>query len=269
MAISELHSYVAFWTIDCALFRSVEWFLREFPHDSSLRIVADAVENRGIQLPEEPLLCHSVDQKNWTDESDLTFFGREIDRIVIRQSQRRVDFRWVTLSEKRRWRRFPKNSFKLHSHFVDEILRAHIHRAPFALTNLFVGMETVEIDAEQEVGAVLRNNGDVLLLPSCGQATTFIANIFEEAEVNNKPENLVKSLFVARLVITLLDKPERANITREELNENLHENKMLGEMIGERVTRIDQLFNVDELYDIFHQSNWSSFDSSVWERRNN
>ena len=58
VAISELHSHDAFWTIDCALFRSVEWFLREFPQDSSLRAVADAVANRVIELPQS--LCSAI-----------------------------------------------------------------------------------------------------------------------------------------------------------------------------------------------------------------
>ncbi len=262
MAISDLHSHSVFWTIDCALFRSVEWFLREFPRDSSLRAVADAVANRAIELPSEPLLCHSVAARG---ASDLALVDREIDRVVIRQSQRRVDFRWVAAAEEPRWTRFPVAVFRA---FPDaRELVGHRRHGHHGVDFPMVARHSVEVDAEQQVGAVIRSNGELLVLPSCGGVADYLLERYAELEAEESVPNIMRCAYTSALFARFWGRSEPPDVGREEIVDWLERERLRQRIADPSGLRISELFEIDELMEIIRGACWMVFDPSVWERR--
>jgi hypothetical protein len=88
-----------FWTIDCALFRSMERLLREVPESVSVRALTKTL-SQSIALPNGVLLSH------WDlhdSVSALIFARREVGEICIDERQRRTDLKWIAQADNPRW----------------------------------------------------------------------------------------------------------------------------------------------------------------------
>jgi hypothetical protein len=88
-----------FWTVDCALFRSIEWLLREVPERVSVRALTKTL-SQSIELPTGVLLSH------WDLHdtlSNLIYAKREVGEIRIDERQRRTDLKWIVRLDNPRW----------------------------------------------------------------------------------------------------------------------------------------------------------------------
>jgi len=114
-----------FWTLDCALFRSMEHLLREVPENVSVRTLAKNL-SRSINLPGGLLVSH------WDLHDvlgDLIFAKREVGEIHIDERQRRTDLKWMLQGDNPRWVR-PLSDWPPASNNVYRILN---RRAPYYL----------------------------------------------------------------------------------------------------------------------------------------
>lgn len=101
----SLNKEEVFWTIEGPSFRSAEYLIREIPGRASLSALASLFHAQNLELPDEIVLCDA----NPLDKIDaLAFVDREVDRLLINRSLRRIDFQWSTTSEPSRWRTFPQ-----------------------------------------------------------------------------------------------------------------------------------------------------------------
>jgi molecular chaperone HtpG len=88
-----------FWTIDCALFGSMERLLREVPESASVRSLSKTL-SQSIDLPTGVLLPH-WDLHDFL--SNLIFAKREVGEIRIDERQRRTDLKWIAQTDNPRW----------------------------------------------------------------------------------------------------------------------------------------------------------------------
>ena len=90
--LRQLTARSNFWTIDCSLFSSAEWLLREVKSGNSLAALIQGLGTTEIQFPDEPLYCMSNQEETplWL----LAFENKEVDIIDIQREQKRVDIRW-------------------------------------------------------------------------------------------------------------------------------------------------------------------------------
>jgi hypothetical protein len=240
----------------------MELFLREFPVDTSLRAVADAVADQALKLPAEPLLCSSGGAGG-AGLSGLVLRGREVDRVVIRQSRRRADYRWVARTEDRRWIRLPEPARRL-ARETDEGIRFGASRGA---ASLLVATGPLEVEAEDAVGAVARSDGAVLLLPTSGSAAEYVRTVYEEAETDAGLESSIRALLVTRLVMRLLGTSERREVPAETLRAWLYEEgHSRRRPLGGR-PRVEDLLDIGEFSAMIDATNWRLFDPAVWERR--
>lgn len=258
-SIDDLHGHSAFWTTDCALFRSVEWLLRECPVNSSLSIVANAMEYQEIELPKEPLLCSL---KSMSRVDQLIHGGREVDCIVTRQRQRRADLRWVAIGDNPRWQTMPESARKLDR----ERDESHNRRRARGST-LFVPVGAVETRLEDEVGSVILPNRDVLLLPDAGSAVDFLTTLFKQADAGEDPKSAVRCLLGSDLIRSLLGR--RRGLLPVESKEDIR--RWLGAKDSSWLDflhqgRANELLDVEELFEMIGNTNWKAFDPSVWVR---
>ena len=262
--ISDLHSHRAFWTVDCALIRSVEWLLREFPGESSLRAVFDALGHKGIDLPKDPLLCGVAKLCAKAGVSELVLGGREVDRIVIRQSKRRADFRWVRARSDRRWKEVPIYLRRLYK----RASRRRVYmRSDSGPPSLIIASHGVEVEKEDEVGAVKQATGKVLLLPDAGRAVSFLINLFAEVEAKKTTASAVRAFLTLELVWRLLHSKGNVNPSPEELTRWVEQE---GSSLPDRIKlqeSIVEFMDIEELQHIVQDTNWRLFDPAAWERR--
>lgn len=266
ISISELHSYDAFWTIESALFRSMEWFLREFPQDSSLRTVANAVKTEAIDLPSEPLLCHSVPTWGVHGRYDLALSGREIDKVIIRQGERRIDMRWVGIGAEKRWQQMPVAVLRTMRDSTESYNLLSLSSRHREISNVLIARGEVEVDTQEEVGAVVRSNNDVLLLPTCGPAADFLCQAYEQVELAPTTARILKSVVATSVVLRYFRRSGREEVTRTDLVRWLEHPQFAGVFRIYDNYRLTDFLNIDELVDIFGQTNWTMFDPAVWER---
>jgi molecular chaperone HtpG len=88
MAVSDLSGEKEFWTIDCALFSFAEQLIREAATSVAVGQIISALEVPDAEYPEALIVCGA-------DPNDTigryAFGGREVDRIYLHRSQRRLD----------------------------------------------------------------------------------------------------------------------------------------------------------------------------------
>ena len=88
-----------FWTVDCALFRSMERLLREVPESVSVRALTKTL-SQSIGLPTGVLLSR------WDLHdalNNLIFAKREVGEICIDEKQRRTDLKWIVQVDNPSW----------------------------------------------------------------------------------------------------------------------------------------------------------------------
>jgi hypothetical protein len=88
-----------FWTVDCALFRSMERLLREVPESVSVRALTKTL-SQSIGLPTGVLLSR------WDLHdalNNLIFAKREVGEICIDEKQRRTDLKWIVQVDHPSW----------------------------------------------------------------------------------------------------------------------------------------------------------------------
>lgn len=103
VSCSTLRKEERFWTIDCPLFTSAEYLIRETSANVSIRSVVKAL-GADIQLPAECLLCGTTQYSHF---HSAAFRGREISKIVVLREQRRLDVMWQDKATPARWLTLP------------------------------------------------------------------------------------------------------------------------------------------------------------------
>jgi molecular chaperone HtpG len=100
----ELCSTKEFWTIDCGLLSSAESLIREVASAASLSGLVNALSVNDFKFPDAPVVCGASHASQLLAS---VFARKEVDRIFVNPTQRRVDLRWVDKGEPSRWSRLP------------------------------------------------------------------------------------------------------------------------------------------------------------------
>ncbi|MGD0638852.1 MAG: ATP-binding protein, partial [Nitrososphaerales archaeon] len=100
LSAHQLSKRAFFWTVDSAFFESAEKLIREVPTATAISKLSGGLGAGAFQMPQGPYLAapprHRIGQQ-------LIFGQSEVDGIVIRRDQRRLDMRWAKKSNPPRW----------------------------------------------------------------------------------------------------------------------------------------------------------------------
>jgi len=151
-----LRAKESFWTVDGAFFKSAEELFREVRSERSLGALINALGVGGLELPDGPILCLPTFGRS---AFGIAFDNREVDRISVSKSQRRVDLRWRP--SQARWVDC--------SAFMDDRGR---NRA-------FLAREPVEVVGLDDEGAIVTRG--IYLLLSTDPITTLLIELHESA----------------------------------------------------------------------------------------
>lgn len=257
-SVDQLHASPAFWTVDCALCRSVECLLREIPTESSLLSVTTALTSQGIGLPAEQILCTSFVAGE--ELESLVFADREVDRMVIRQQQRRVDLRWAAVTEPPRW--FSP------SITIDRLMlpfsRAYLpfRRSRMSGRNWLIGVDGIDIQSEEQVTAVL-SHGNVFIMPDSALAKYF-RQLFKRVEKEQSPEQLFPCFAIIEIASILFNSPQTIENVPELLDFVERELNSTGLKFKHS---LKEIIDVQELLKIIGETRWVLFDPSAWQRK--
>ena len=263
-SIINLHKKPGFWTVESSLFRSMEWLLREIPSESSFKSLAAAISEDGMDLPDEHIVC-SV--PGFGILHNLIFSKYEVGEIVLRQSERRVDLRWMPESNPPRWYEINRSSYD----GVPWLLfKSH------APTHWRIATMDVSVDTEQVVTAI-RSNGINFILPN-PILTPYLENLIKRAN-NTKSQIEVSRLRAVIAVLSSILESNKNTIQNPEktVRDVLHISDLRrvlvadygGEFfnISDGDSSIFDQSEMSKLCEIISEIRWVLFDSYTWERR--
>lgn len=99
---SELCEAPAFWTIEAALFDSLNSMLKEIPGTTSVSSLASIFSEDAFVLPDDaPVLTNLL---IGDDVESQALSNKEVGEIVIDQARRRLDLKWVPLESTPKWK---------------------------------------------------------------------------------------------------------------------------------------------------------------------
>lgn len=98
-----------FITIDSALFKSAELFIREIAGKASLSNLIENIHPENVDIPPYPMIC-GIDMSDKLDE--YIFENKEVSKIDVYPEQRRVDLIWAEESNPPRWQKVPLELYK-------------------------------------------------------------------------------------------------------------------------------------------------------------
>ena len=130
-----------------------------------------------------------------------------------------------------------------------------------------VALESVEIDTEEQIGAVVRSNGETLILPSCGAAAEHLLVRYNEVEAENSPESIMRCIYYTTMFSMFLGRSDQPDVSREELVEWFERQRFSTRLSVLSRSRVTDLLDVDELLGVIRETRWTVFDPAVWEHR--
>lgn len=172
--LRKLSTYPYFWLIDCPLLDSAEWLLREVPSSNSLTALLQGLGATEFRLPSEPIYREvGLSSEVNNTISEIAFAYREIDKIVIRREQRRVDLRWTRKSDPSRWL---TNDIEEYSAEEQRIIRDLGEEISFIRSRprLLVGVHDIEVEGMEGDNCIQLENE--VYVPCRTQLADYIVN---------------------------------------------------------------------------------------------
>jgi molecular chaperone HtpG len=154
---AQLAQHPSFWTVDSAFFSSAEALIKEIPSPVAITSLAESLGAESLKLPPGPYV--SVQSRQHVQR--LVFRSREVDQIVIRREQRRIDLRWVREEEAPRWREGTPKSDEARRFMrgVSEDWTQSVTSSPIYIAN-------AQIECQGRQGEIaLRSIGRTFILP--------------------------------------------------------------------------------------------------------
>lgn len=241
-----------FWTIDSELFRNAEAFIREAPGITSLSTILKAVDKSQVDLP-QPILCGS----NFRDSSllnTIAFTGKEVDKIVLHRSERRVDLRWSPISTPERWVRSDSpDSDRNDAWYALQYSRSR---------DLWIGRGSIEVEGlENEVA--IRAFGSTYLPPTTRLAQLLLKYLSPD---RMRATEGFEAGFLLEWVSSALEGPWQG------VRAEYFESKRLQSDFDTRWTVMGRSqnakpdFDFETVCDVLNESFGKVFDATVWVR---
>lgn len=234
----------SFWTVDGEFFRSAEALFREVGGDGSLSALIEALNAKGLALPDGPVVCLPAFGRS---ALSILFDEREVDEVVVKKAQRRVDLRWTSSGD--RWidcsDRLEDNNNNL-----------------FGSKKVFLGRRAVAFSGLEDE-EVVQTRGIFLFLEG-SPLTRYLVALHGEAM--SAPGDLLRFLFgrVLNAAIQGFSRQGDGRLFRRDLNDRTGL-ELLGFHPSQREV-VDQ-FDVNRMCGAFNACSWKAFDPWAWDRR--
>jgi molecular chaperone HtpG len=244
------------WTIDCGLLSSAESLIREVASAASLSGLVNALNVADFKFPDAPVVCGA------THNSEIlhsVFARKEVDRILVNPTQRRVDLRWVDKTKPSRWAALPLEQYRLASHLLSESRkRIGTGRGEMPLVPAD-GVEATVPDKEIAVRAF----GALYLTPGTDVAN-FARRCIDAVVVEPSNDNLMVAVAVLCLISEHLS-IGRGPTDVDAFRKALRSYDMLAGHL-QLQSRIEEAFDFTSFTAIAISTNWKSFDTWAWRR---
>lgn len=232
-----------FWAIDCGLFSSAEWLLREVPGEGSLAALSDSMGGQEFPLPKEPILCGL---EGWQPLDRAAFIGKEVSEIKIFETQRRVDLRWSQKGTPPRWLSVPDY--------------ARLPAGRERSFDIFVATCQIPIDSQKTLHAI-RAFGQLYILHSSPLAKIIIGLLRDaEREKHPSPVTIMLGAVCAAISHCFATEDPEAIPFPDLLNQGV---ARFGRQSTDEAMR-QKYFPM--LLDAVHKETWESFDTTRWSR---
>jgi molecular chaperone HtpG len=249
----ELNQEREIWVIDCAFFRSAELIIREVASRASLSRLISSLDAQSFSLPNAPVLCGF----EWNDSLDRgALDGKEVDKVVVHQDQRRIDLRYVQTGDPPRWRSLTFNPRRLSQWDNDYLFERLVRIEP-----VYLARRGVEIIGLQDEIAV-RAFGRTYFVPGTA-ISEYLLSWFEKSVDEATPEDGLIVATVFSLATQFLGRNEPLLLTAETLRRHFEFHRS-----REIMKDIKDIIDLDELRDLLNSSTWKLFDPAFWVRKN-
>lgn len=243
-SLVDIDKLPVFWTVTSQLFTSAESLMREARSDSSMGTLIDALHVDSILLPSEPIVATATPRS--VPEKYL-FSEREIDRVSLVRSQRRLDLRWCKADTDLRWIAPDPESIPrtLYDHF-------NINQS---FCSVWIGVREVDLDGvTTEVG--FRVSGGLYLLYGTALAA-YLVKVVKRGAESIDPEAVILPYALTALLHRL---PENRREDHLSLDNAKH-------WIEHNITSIFRNYDLSEFVDAFNSQPFNIFDPSAWVRK--
>jgi hypothetical protein len=250
-----------FWTVDCALFRSMERLLREVPESVSVRTLTKTL-SPSIGLPTGVLLSR------WDLHdalNNLIFAKREVGEICIDERQRRTDLKWILQVDNPRWIR-PLSDWPAPSSNVSRLMaRTSLTRRGgwFRNVRILRPQAVVEMKGVKNEMIVSAFDNEFFLLSPL--QVFFCKDVHTLSTESNDVRWMLLSM-VRDILYSLhsIRSPANADRALEELDKEQGVWDYLLYYGGEAAAAEITAFRV-----AVRESSWKRFDAALWTRGNN
>jgi molecular chaperone HtpG len=242
-----------FWTIESELLRSAEPLIREASTSASLSSIIAVIDVGRMAFPDSLVLC-GLRPTEWFGR--LAFRDREVDRIVIRHAQRRLDVRWVPESKPRRWRSLPPNLLTVRRR-VSSSRQLRRNGRQFSM---LVGTNGIEVEnLSGEVAVKLFRQ--IYILPGTS-VSTYLQRWNDSVAKEPGDESAFLAVFVHDVIAECCDNAIRITNADAFVKRRLRgaESDYLPPGLFERGA------NLSELIDLVGATHWRTFDPLAWRR---
>lgn len=251
ISIDELRQDECFWTIECASFTSAESLLREIPGSSSLTSLINSLGSQDFGFPDQSLICGIRPDLEF---DSLAFDGKEVELLRINREQRRVDLKWTTQSDPRRWRTFllPLSEPALPtplSKYEDREIRKTFEGLHVG-QGLGIGVE----GSTNEVGVLAFNS--LYLLPDRAISKLLSTGLDQLQKSPSNSRTIQDTFLLFYLASSILAGAERLPIDLPKIRR----------LTSKFRPSIDEEMITPQLLDIFNDTDWTIFNPSVWSR---
>jgi len=255
-APKDLVSTKEFWTIDCGLLSSAESLIREVSSAASLSGLVNALNVVNFKFPDAPVVCGANHNSALLSS---VFARKEVDRIIVNPTQRRVDLRWVDKSKPSRWVQLPLEQAKMVSHFI----RESRERVGFRGGEMpFVPADDVEaIVPDKEIA--IRAFGALYLTPGTDVAK-FARRCIDDVVSEGSNEKLMVAVAVLGSIGHYLSL-RRAPVDVDAVRKMLRSYDIMASHL-QLHSRIEDAFDFTGFTAIAITTNWKSFDTWAWRR---
>jgi molecular chaperone HtpG len=249
----ELAKEKQFWTIECTLLQPAEALVREAATQASLSGLVRAMNLPNFEFPDDLVLCGLRPSSPF---GKYAYNNREVDKIVVNRTQRRVDLRWAERASKPRW-------LSLGTESLDVIARAlppHRGRDVGQLTSIYVGSHGIEVS--DDVEPALRTLDSLFLMPAT-PAAKFLVPMLERL---NSPHSILDVLGIAFNLFMI-------NEFIDDGGEKLNPERLVTQILNEWENSVAHTYdfansaNPTALIQFLNENKLSAFAPSAWSRK--
>lgn len=251
VSVLDLKMLPAFWTVDCSLLHSVEPLITETRTSISASAVVESLKLNEFKMPDGPLLCgKGPDQKfeSWV------FSDREVSKMVIDITHRRIDLCWQKEGAPSLWVKSPLKTRHLFNHSPS--VRS-------VRTDIRIARDGVVVTCNGPQPLAVRSDGSIYLLPGT-PLSLYTAKIFEA------PSGSYSELFSAGFVCVVLDHYINYNGKTSNSKDTLmklargFERDVEPPQYG--LGDIEDWFDILAFAAVIDSTEWSLFDPARWLR---